>query len=181
MSKARTSLSKESKPLTGARISYITPVTYKPLSQIIIKIITGSAGPKARNRIAGAGAANRIWQRSCQNRKGKEQAGAELCQAHYSLSSYRSYLLPLCKQFTKFQNEKQRQYEMHLLTSNQVYGAYSLYAFFLGTSRSDSNCHDDICPANICPGDICPYQEYISSNLPDFYETLKIGSWEYLV
>ena len=51
---------------------------------------------------------------------------------------------------------------------------------FLGTSRTDSNCHGDICPGNICPCDICPYQEYLSSNCPDFDETLKIGSWEHL-
>ena len=51
---------------------------------------------------------------------------------------------------------------------------------FLGTSRTDSNCHGDICPGNICPRDICPYQEYLSSNWPNFDETLKIGSWEHL-
>ena len=28
---------------------------------------------------------------------------------------------------------------------------------FLGTSKTDSNCHGDICPGNISPGDICPY------------------------
>ena len=33
---------------------------------------------------------------------------------------------------------------------------------FLGTSRTDSNCHGDICPGNICPSDICGYQEYLS-------------------
>ena len=33
---------------------------------------------------------------------------------------------------------------------------------FLGTSRTDSNCHKDICPGNICPGDICPNQEYLN-------------------
>ena len=47
-------------------------------------------------------------------------------------------------------------------------------------SRTDSNCHGDICSGNICPGNICPYQEYLSSNLPDFDETLKIDSWEHL-
>ena len=26
---------------------------------------------------------------------------------------------------------------------------------FLGTSRTDSNCHSDIYPGNICPGNIC--------------------------
>ena len=50
----------------------------------------------------------------------------------------------------------------------------------LGTSRTDSNCHGDICPGNICSGDICTYQKYLSSDLPDFDETLKIGSWEHL-
>ena len=33
---------------------------------------------------------------------------------------------------------------------------------FLGTSRTESNCHRDICPCNICPDDNCPYQEYLS-------------------
>ena len=51
---------------------------------------------------------------------------------------------------------------------------------FLGTSRTDSNCHGDICPGNICPRDICPYQEYLRSNRSDFDETSKIGSWEHL-
>ena len=51
---------------------------------------------------------------------------------------------------------------------------------FLWTFRTDSICHGDICQGNICPGDICPYQEYLSSNCPDFDETLKIGSWEHL-
>ena len=46
---------------------------------------------------------------------------------------------------------------------------------FLETSRTDSNCHGEICPC-----DICPYQEYLSSNWPGFYETLKISSWEHL-
>ena len=54
------------------------------------------------------------------------------------------------------------------------------HSMFLGTSWTDSNCHGDICPGNICPRDICPYQEYLSSNWPDFDETLKIGSWEHL-
>ena len=51
---------------------------------------------------------------------------------------------------------------------------------FLGTSRTDHNCQGDICPRNICPRDIWPYQEYLSCYLPDFYETLKVGSWEHL-
>ena len=51
---------------------------------------------------------------------------------------------------------------------------------FLGTSSTDFNCQGDICPRNICPRDICPYQEYLSSNWPNFDETLKIGSWEHL-
>ena len=29
---------------------------------------------------------------------------------------------------------------------------------FLGPSRANSNCHNDICPGNIFPGNICPYQ-----------------------
>ena len=53
-------------------------------------------------------------------------------------------------------------------------------AMFLGSSLKDANCHGDICPGNICPRNICPYQEYISSNWPDFDETLKIGSWKHL-
>ena len=51
---------------------------------------------------------------------------------------------------------------------------------FLGTSRTDSNCHRDICLGNSCPGDICPYQEYLSCYWPDFDETLKVGCWEHL-
>ena len=47
-------------------------------------------------------------------------------------------------------------------------------------SNTDSNCQGDICLGNICPLNICPYQEYLSSNSPDFDETLKIGSWEHL-
>ena len=38
----------------------------------------------------------------------------------------------------------------------------------------------NICQGNICPGDICQYQKYLSSNCPDFDETLKIGSLEHL-
>ena len=45
---------------------------------------------------------------------------------------------------------------------------------FLGTSRTDSNCHGDICRWNIHPGDICPYQEYLGSYWPDFDDTLKV-------
>ena len=41
---------------------------------------------------------------------------------------------------------------------------------FLGTSRTDSNCHGDICQGNICPGDICPYQPYLSYYWPDLYQ-----------
>ena len=52
---------------------------------------------------------------------------------------------------------------------------------FLWTFITDSNCHGDICPGNICPCDICQYQEYLSSNWPDFDKTLKIGSWEHLL
>ena len=51
---------------------------------------------------------------------------------------------------------------------------------FMGLSWTDFNCHSNICPGNICPGDICPYQEYLSCYWPDFDQTLKIGSWEYL-
>ena len=43
-----------------------------------------------------------------------------------------------------------------------------LFRRFLGTSRTDSNCHSDICPGNICPGNICPYHEYISCYWPAF-------------
>ena len=44
---------------------------------------------------------------------------------------------------------------------------------FLGTSRTDSNCHSDIClgnicPGNICPGDICPYQLLLTQYWPKF-------------
>ena len=44
---------------------------------------------------------------------------------------------------------------------------WNLKGEFLGTYRTDSNCHSDICPGNICPGnicsgDICTYQEYLS-------------------
>ena len=30
---------------------------------------------------------------------------------------------------------------------------------FLGTTRTDFNCHGNICPGNICPGNICTYQQ----------------------
>ena len=46
--------------------------------------------------------------------------------------------------------------------------------------EQDSDSNSDICPINICPGDICPYQEYLSCYWPDFDETLKVASWEYL-
>ena len=55
-----------------------------------------------------------------------------------------------------------------------------LQVVFLGTSRTDSDCHGDICPGNICPGDICPYQEYLNCYWPDYDETLNVGSWEHL-
>ena len=51
---------------------------------------------------------------------------------------------------------------------------------FLGTSRTDSNCHSDICPCNICLCDICPYQEYFSYYWPNFDQTLKLGFWDHL-
>ena len=56
---------------------------------------------------------------------------------------------------------------------------------FLGLSWTDFNYHSiicpcNICPGNICPGNICPYQEYLSCYWPDFDESLKIGSWDYL-
>ena len=38
---------------------------------------------------------------------------------------------------------------------------------FLGTSRTESNCHRGICPCNICPDDNCPYQEYLSCYWPN--------------
>ena len=49
-----------------------------------------------------------------------------------------------------------------------------------GLSWTDFNCHSSICPGNICPGNICPYQEYLSCYWPNFDETLKVGSWDYL-
>ena len=52
--------------------------------------------------------------------------------------------------------------------------------WFLGASRTDSNCNSDICPGDICPGNICPYQEYLSCYWPDFEKTLKVASWEHL-
>ena len=51
---------------------------------------------------------------------------------------------------------------------------------FLGPSLTDYKCHNDSCPGNICPGDICPYQEYLSCYWPDFDQTLKVGSLDYL-
>ena len=51
---------------------------------------------------------------------------------------------------------------------------------FLWLSWTDSNCHSDICPGNICQGDICPYQEYLSCYWPDFYQTLRVGSWDHV-
>ena len=51
---------------------------------------------------------------------------------------------------------------------------------FMGLSWTDFNCHSNICPGNICPCDNCPYQEYLSCYWPDFYETLNVGSWDYL-
>ena len=32
----------------------------------------------------------------------------------------------------------------------------------------------------ICPRDVCPYKEYLSCYLPNFDETLEVGSWEHL-
>ena len=46
---------------------------------------------------------------------------------------------------------------------------------FLGTSRTDSNCHCDI-----CLGNICQYQKYLSCYEPDFDETLNVGFWDNL-
>ena len=56
---------------------------------------------------------------------------------------------------------------------------------FLGLSWTDFNCSSNICwgiicPGNICPGNICPYQEYLSCYWPDFDETLKVSSWDYI-
>ena len=51
---------------------------------------------------------------------------------------------------------------------------------FLGTSRTDSNCHRDTCPGIICPGDICPYQKNLSCYWPNFDKTLKVSSLDYL-
>ena len=51
---------------------------------------------------------------------------------------------------------------------------------FLGTSRTDSNCHSNICPDNICPGGICPHQEYLSCYWLDLDQTLKVCSWDNL-
>ena len=47
---------------------------------------------------------------------------------------------------------------------------------FLGTTRTDFNCHIDICPCNICPGNICPYQEYLGCYWLNFDQTLKVYS-----
>ena len=41
-------------------------------------------------------------------------------------------------------------------------------SMYLGTSRTEFSCHSDICLGNISPEDICPYQQYLSSNWPDF-------------
>ena len=38
----------------------------------------------------------------------------------------------------------------------------------------------EICLGNICPGNICPYQGHLSYYGPDFDETLKVGSCDYL-
>ena len=51
---------------------------------------------------------------------------------------------------------------------------------FMGLSWTGFNCHSNICPGNICPGDICPYPEYLSCYRPNFDQTLKVGSWDYL-
>ena len=51
---------------------------------------------------------------------------------------------------------------------------------FLGSSRTDFNCHRDICPGNICPGNICPYQEYLSCYWLHSDQALKVGSWDNL-
>ena len=48
---------------------------------------------------------------------------------------------------------------------------------FLEPYLTDANYQGDICQGNICPGDICPYQEYLTCYWPDFYQTLKVGSW----
>ena len=57
---------------------------------------------------------------------------------------------------------------------------WNFKGMFLGTSRTNSNCHGDICPGNICPGNICPYEEYLSCYWPNFDETLQVGYWEHL-
>ena len=51
---------------------------------------------------------------------------------------------------------------------------------FLWLSWTDFNCCSNICPGNICSGDICPYQEYLSCYWPNFDETLKVDSCDYL-
>ena len=51
---------------------------------------------------------------------------------------------------------------------------------FLGLSWTDSNCCSNICPGKICHGNIYPYQEYLSCYWPDFEETLKVRSCDYL-
>ena len=50
----------------------------------------------------------------------------------------------------------------------------------LGPSWTDFNCHDEICLGNICPGDFFPYQKYLSCYWQEFYQTLKVGSWDHL-
>ena len=45
----------------------------------------------------------------------------------------------------------------------------------LGLSLGFDNWHGDI-----FPGNICPYQEYLRCYLPDFTQTLKLGSWDHL-
>ena len=51
---------------------------------------------------------------------------------------------------------------------------------FLWLSWTYFNCRSKICPGNICPSDVCPYQEYLSCYWPNFDETLKLSSCDYL-
>ena len=50
----------------------------------------------------------------------------------------------------------------------------------MGLSWTDFNYGSNICPGNIGPGNICPYQENLICFLPDFDQTLNVGSQDYL-